>query len=176
MEVGGFHRNEGYIKCSRRLETCSHQLHFMQQFWFLPPPPQIRLIFCPISSSKKNTKHHRHKRHQSTFWDVTLPDTLAHLFWIVLDLTCRGRSTRTNVSKHLTPSWRSGGLCVKNNFSLAGSEMVDCDGVTGLPVKNTTNKKMWWVFFNHCKISKMSLPHFCCFALKVTNWRQIIVN
>lgn len=40
---------------------------------------------------------------------------------------------------------------MKNNF------IVDCDGVTGFQVKNTTTKKMWW-FFYHCKTSNVTSP------------------
>ena len=39
-----YKKKRGKIKCLRRLETCSHQLHFEQQFWFLLLPADLFLL------------------------------------------------------------------------------------------------------------------------------------
>lgn len=63
-------QKKGKIKCLRRLETCSHQLHFEQQFWFLLLPADLfllplccrntsyssSLVLRPFFSTLKNTK------------------------------------------------------------------------------------------------------------------------
>lgn len=75
----GFHTK---IKCLSRLETCSHQLHFKQQFWFLHHLLNVSLsplwswntcffISCSkaIFQHKKKTSHQiPNKSHPSIFW------------------------------------------------------------------------------------------------------------